>query len=717
MNLMGLTQEEYEMIVKQIGREPNETELTLYSVMWSEHCAYKYSKQLLKLLPTKGERVLQGPGENAGILDIGDGQAIVMKVESHNHPSAVMPYEGAATGVGGILRDIFAMGARPIAVLDSLRFGNPDDEKTLHLISNIIKGIGDYGNCVGIPTVGGETGFNDSFKGNPLVNAMCVGIIETKDIKKGAAKGSGNLIMLVGSTTGRDGMGGASFASEELDRENEEKRSAVQVPDPFMEKLLLEACLELLKHDAIVGMQDLGAAGIVSSSSEMAARGNSGMVLDLDNVPLREEGMTAAEILISESQERMLIVVEPEKRGEVESVFKKWGLVSSVIGRVTDDGMYVATHKGKTVVNLPAKSLADGAPRYYREVDRPSYADKIGDIEVKGAPDLKDACEKLLSCANIADKDWVYETYDHMVRTDTVIPPGGDAALLRVKGSKKGIALTIDCNSLMCYIDPKEGARRAVAEAARNLSCVGATPIGITDGLNFGNPEKDEAYWQFKEAVAGIVEACDILGIPVISGNVSFYNETEGVSVYPTPLIGMAGIIEDIEKRTNVSFKSEGDAILLLGGCEPELAGSEFMHSIMGIDGGRLYHMDLEKERITQQLLREFIEKGMINSAHDVSDGGLFVTIAEMALWGNKGAKVRLPEGDRVVQFFSEYPGRVVVTAKESMTERLIDMAKERGIEADTLGRVGGYSLEFEGLGLEFELDRLKQLKRGNPPC
>lgn len=717
MNLMGLTRKEYDLIVEQIGREPNETELALYSVMWSEHCAYKYSKKMLKLLPTKGERVIQGPGENAGILDIGDGQAIVMKVESHNHPSAVMPYEGAATGVGGILRDIFAMGARPIAVLDSLRFGYPDDEHTVRLISNIIKGIGDYGNCVGIPTVGGETSFNNSFKGNPLVNAMCVGIIDQKDIKKGAAKGRGNLVMLVGSTTGRDGIGGASFASEELERENEEKRSAVQVPDPFMEKLLLEACLELLKHDAIVGMQDMGAAGIVSSSSEMAARGNCGMILNLDRVPLREDGMSAAEILISESQERMLIIVEPEKRDIVEGIFAKWGLVSSVIGEVTDDGMYTVMYKGETVVSLPVKSLADGAPVYYREVKRPAYVDEVQNVEVAHTENIREVCEKVLSNLNISDKNWVYEQYDHMVRTDTVIPPGCDAALLRVKGSRKGIALSIDCNSLMCYIDPREGAKRAVAEAARNISCVGATPIGITDGLNFGNPEKDEAYWQFKEAIGGIVEACNILGIPVISGNVSFYNETEGVSVYPTPLIGMAGLIEDINKRMDAAFKDEGDIVVLLGRNEPELGGSEFMHSVMGIDGGALYPIDLRLEKRTQEFLRDLIACGIINAAHDVSDGGLFVTLVEMALLGNRGADIVLPEGDRVVQLFSEYPGRIVVTVKENMLCTLITMAEDREIETAVLGRVGGCALRFTGIDLAFSLERLRNLKRGNPPC
>ncbi|MDK2814798.1 MAG: phosphoribosylformylglycinamidine synthase subunit PurL, partial [Thermoanaerobacter sp.] len=565
---LGLTDEEYEKIISILGREPNITELGMYSVMWSEHCAYKNSKPLLKYLPTKGERVIQGPGENAGVLDIGDNLAVVMKIESHNHPSAIEPYQGAATGVGGIIRDIFTMGARPIALLDSLRFGIPDDKRTKYLIENVVAGIADYGNCIGIPTVGGDTYFEESYKGNPLVNAMCVGIVEKDKIKKGIAKGIGNPVMIVGATTGRDGIGGASFASQELSEESEEKRPSVQVGDPFMEKLLLEACLELFETDAVVAIQDMGAAGLTSSSCEMASRGGVGMELDLDKVPLREEGMTPYEIMLSESQERMLVVVEKGKEEDVQKVFKKWGLNAATIGKITDDGMIRVIKDGKVVAEVPAKSLTEDAPQYIREEKVPKWQKEVNKLdinEIKPPEDMNKALKDVISSLNVASKEWIYSQYDYMVRTDTVITPGMDAAVVRIKGTKKAVALTTDCNGRYCYLDPYIGSQIAVAEAARNLCMVGAKPIGVTDCLNFGNPEKKEIYWQLKNSIFGIAKTCETLQIPVVSGNVSLYNENEEGAIYPTPVIGMAGLIEDVSKICTMDFKKERDVIIILG--------------------------------------------------------------------------------------------------------------------------------------------------------
>ncbi|MGB9679088.1 MAG: phosphoribosylformylglycinamidine synthase subunit PurL [Thermoanaerobacteraceae bacterium] len=697
---LGLTDEEYQKILDILKREPNITELGMYSVMWSEHCSYKNSKPLLKYLPTKGERVLQGPGENAGILDIGDGLGVVMKIESHNHPSAIEPYQGAATGVGGIIRDIFTMGARPIALLDSLRFGIPNDKKTKYLIENIVAGIAGYGNCMGIPTVGGETYFDDSYKENPLVNAMCVGIVKNDKIKRGIAKGIGNPVMVVGSTTGRDGIGGASFASEELSEKSEEKRPSVQVGDPFMEKLLLEACLELFEKDAVVAIQDMGAAGLTSSSCEMASRGGVGMELDLDKVPLREEGMTPFEIMLSESQERMLVVVEKGREKEVEKVFEKWGLNAAIIGKVTDDGMLRLIKDNSIVAEVPAKSLTDDAPQYLRESEKPSWQDEINKLnidEILQNKDLNELFVQVLSSLNIASKEWIYSQYDYMVRTDTIAGPGIDAAVIRIKGTNKAIALTTDCNSRYCYLDPYKGSQIAVAEAARNLAVIGAKPIGITDCLNFGNPEKKEIYWQFKNSIFGITDACETLGIPVISGNVSFYNESEGKAIYPTPVIGMAGLIEDVSKIVTSGFKDEQDAIILIGENKKDLGGSEYLNVCYGIQKGNPPDIDLELEKQLQNLLFELIEEKLVKSSHDISEGGFAAALAESAIIGGKGVEIYLNSDLRSdVELFSETQGRVIISADKNNIDKIMEISKRYNIKSKEIGYVSGNAIKID---------------------
>ena len=586
---MGLTRAEYDKICGLLGREPNYLETGLFAVLWSEHCAYNHSKPLLKLFPTAGSRVLQGPGENAGIVDIGDGQGIVFKMESHNHPSAIEPYQGAATGVGGIVRDIFTMGARPIASLNSLRFGDLSDPRVRYLFSGVVAGIGDYGNCLGIPTVGGEVFFNPSFKDNPLVNAMCVGLVSHDQIRRGTAAGPGNYVLLVGARTGRDGIHGCTFASEELSEESEQRRPAVQVGDPFMEKLLIEACLEVIAAGLVVGIQDLGAAGLTSSSAEMAGRAGTGLDLDVALVPRREEGMTPYEVMLSESQERMLLVIEPEREQDVRRIVEKWGLEATVIGRVTGDGIYRIRDGARVEAEVPVRFLTDEAPVYYPEARQPAYYEEKRNWPVSAVPvpdDLNQVLRRLLAAPNIASKEWVYRQYDQTVMTNTVAPPGADAAVLRIKGTGKGIALTTDGNARYCYLDPYRGGLQAVAEAARNLSCVGAEPLGITDCLNFGNPEKPEIFWQFREAVRGMSEACRVLEIPVVSGNVSFYNETDGEAIYPTPVVGMVGLLPDIDRRCTSQFRQPGDVILLLGQFRPGLGASEYLSVIHGVEAG-----------------------------------------------------------------------------------------------------------------------------------
>ncbi|HCD09997.1 MAG TPA: phosphoribosylformylglycinamidine synthase subunit PurL [Thermoanaerobacter sp.] len=717
---LGLTDEEYEKIISILGREPNITELGMYSVMWSEHCAYKNSKPLLKYLPTKGERVIQGPGENAGILDIGDNLAVVMKIESHNHPSAIEPYQGAATGVGGIIRDIFTMGARPIALLDSLRFGIPEDKRTKYLIENVVAGIGDYGNCIGIPTVGGDTYFEESYKGNPLVNAMCVGIVEKDKIKKGIAKGIGNPVMIVGATTGRDGIGGASFASQELSEESEEKRPSVQVGDPFMEKLLLEACLELFETDAVVAIQDMGAAGLTSSSCEMASRGGVGMELDLDKVPLREKEMTPYEIMLSESQERMLVVVEKGKEKDVQKVFKKWGLNAATIGKITDDGMIRVIKEGKIVAEVPAKSLTEGAPQYVREEEVPKWQEDVNKLdinEVKPPEDMNKALKDVISSLNVASKEWIYSQYDYMVRTDTVITPGMDAAVVRIKGTKKAVALTTDCNGRYCYLDPYIGSQIAVAEAARNLCMVGAKPIGVTDCLNFGNPEKKEIYWQLKNSIFGIAKTCETLQIPVVSGNVSLYNENEEGAIYPTPVIGMAGLIEDVSKICTMDFKKERDVIIILGENKGEIGGSEYLKVCFGMVKGQPPQIDLEEEKRLQELVLKLIEEGLINSSHDISEGGFVVALVESAISGKKGAKISLQTSLREdVELFSESQSRALITVSPEKVEEVLKIAYEYQVPAQKVGVVEGKDIAIEVNGkriIDLPLEVLEESWRG----
>lgn len=677
----GLTQEEYRMISEDIlGRLPNYTETGLFSVMWSEHCSYKNSKPVLRKFPTEGPQVLQGPGEGAGIVDIGDDLAVVFKAESHNHPSAVEPYEGAATGVGGIIRDIFSMGARPIAVLDSLRFGELDNPRTKYLLEEVVAGISGYGNCIGIPTVGGEVAFDSCYEGNPLVNAMCVGIIAHKDIQKGQAKGVGNTIMYVGAKTGRDGIHGATFASEEFVEGEEQQRSAVQVGDPFMEKLLLEACLELIvdHSDILVGIQDMGAAGLVSSSAEMASKAGSGLRLTLDDVPQRETNMTPYEMMLSESQERMLICVKKGHEAEVEALFKKYDLEAVVIGEVTDDGNYRLFHHGQEVANLPVDALAEDAPTYYKEMAEPKR------IKVfKETPDFVPVIHSatsvfadLLQQPTIASKRSIFETYDSQVRTNTVVGPGSDAAVLRIKGTNKALAMTTDCNARYLYLDPEVGGQIAVAEAARNIVASGGCPLAITDCLNFGSPDKPEGFWELSTAADGISEACRVLETPVISGNVSLYNETDGQSVYPTPVIGMVGLIEDLAHITTQHFQAAGDVIYVLGETHADFNGSELQKLQTGKIAGRLMSFDLETEKMNQQLVTAAIQASLVQSAHDCAEGGLAIALAESAF--DKGFGLNVTVSLPAAQLFSETQSRFVLSVapdKQAAFEALVGAA------------------------------------------
>ncbi|MDI3481736.1 MAG: phosphoribosylformylglycinamidine synthase subunit PurL [Tepidanaerobacteraceae bacterium] len=714
---LGLADYEYDEIVKTLGRMPNHLELGMYSVMWSEHCSYKNSKPVLKRFPTSGPRVLQGPGENAGIVDIGDNLAVVMKIESHNHPSAVEPYQGAATGVGGIIRDIFTMGARPVALLDSLRFGNLDDPRVKYLFGGVVSGIADYGNCMGIPTVGGEVYFDDSYRDNPLVNAMCVGIIRRDRIVRGKAAGVGNSVMLVGSATGRDGMHGASFASEELSEDSVAKRPSVQVGDPFTEKLLLEACLELLKNEWVIGVQDLGAAGLTSASCETAARAGSGIELDVCLVPRREENMTPYEVMISESQERMLVIVEKGHEEEVKKIFEKWDLNAVKIGTVTADGMLRVKENGTIVAEVPAKSLADGAPSIKRESRKPSYLENI-DLDlssIKIPADLNSVLLKLMSLPNIASKAWVYQQYDYSVRTDTVVSPGSDAAVLRIKGTKKGIALTTDGNGYYCFLDPYEGGKQVVAEAARNLVVSGAKPLAITDCLNFGNPEKPEVYYQFEKCVNGMAEAASFLNTPVISGNVSFYNETKDRAIYPTPVVGMVGLLEDVEKRCTMEFKKDGDIVVLLGENTEELGGSLYLKEIIGVPGGRPPRVNLDMEKKVQDCCLKAIELGFVHSAHDVSEGGLAAAIAESCIAGNIGFSGEIETEVRPdAVLFGEAQARIILSLPEENLSLLQQIARELGVKITVLGFVkcGNFRLEVKSKGynvrkLDIPVDKL----------
>ncbi|MGM0727668.1 MAG: phosphoribosylformylglycinamidine synthase subunit PurL [Bacillota bacterium] len=717
---MGLSDEEFALIESIIGRLPNYTETGIFSVMWSEHCSYKNSKPVLSKFPTKGEHVLQGPGEGAGIVDIGDNQAVVFKIESHNHPSAIEPYQGAATGVGGIIRDVFSMGARPIAVLNSLRFGELTSPRVKYLFEEVVAGIAGYGNCIGIPTVGGEVHFDQSYEGNPLVNAMCVGLINHEDIKKGQAKGVGNTVMYVGAKTGRDGIHGATFASEEFSDESEEKRSAVQVGDPFMEKLLLEACLEVIKNDALVGIQDMGAAGLTSSSAEMASKAGSGIEMNLDLIPQRETGMSAYEMMLSESQERMLLVIEKGREQEIIDIFEKYDLEAVSVGHVTDDKMLRLLHQGEVVCELPVDALAEEAPVYHKPSSEPAYYREFLETKVE-APAITDAAEtlkQLLQQPTIASKEWVYDQYDYMVRTNTVVAPGSDAGVLRIRGTKKALAMTTDCNARYLYLDPEVGGKIAVAEAARNIVCSGARPLAVTDNLNFGNPEKPEIFWQIEKSADGISEACRTLSTPVIGGNVSLYNESNGTAIYPTPVIGMVGLVEDTAHITTQSFQQAGDVIFVIGETKEEFAGSELQKMTEGRIYGKAPDIDLDVELTRQEALLAAIQNGLVQSAHDVSEGGLGVALAESTFGTDGlGADIQIDLNSEA-SLFSETQSRFVVTVRPEHREAFAVAVKDAK-EVGTVTNDGVFTVKNqEGQQwIHAAVNELERAWKGAIPC
>ena len=730
----GLTPEEYEQVKRHLGREPSLTELGVFSVMWSEHCSYKSSRVHLKSFPTTGPRVIQGPGENAGVVDLGDGLAAAFKMESHNHPSYIEPYQGAATGVGGILRDVFTMGARPIASMNSLRFGDASHPKTAYLLEGVVAGIGGYGNCIGVPTVGGEVMFHPSYNGNCLVNAFTLGILPADKIFLGTAAGVGNPVMYIGAKTGRDGIHGATMASAEFDASTEEKRPTVQVGDPFMEKLLLEACLELFQTDAVVGIQDMGAAGFTSSSVEMAGRAGNGLDLFLDQVPLREEGMTPYEILLSESQERMLLVAAEGKEDVVRRICTKWDLDVAIVGRVTDSGRWRAHWHGKVVADIPVDPLTEGAPKYQRPMTPHPALPALHAFDPSALPEPKDlgaVLLHLLARPTIASKEWVYRQYDHMVRLVGAVRPGGDAAVVRLAvgnevHARKGLALSVGANGRWCFLDPHLGAMHAVAECARNIACVGGEPIAITDCLNFGNPEKPEIMWQFAECVRGIGDACRALGTPVVSGNVSLYNETEGQGILPTPTIGMVGLVEPVERSCTSAFKEAGDVVALVGTLQGEVGGSEYLSAEHGKEAGRPPALDLAKEKAVQETVRRAIKEGLLSSAHDCSDGGLAVALAECCMMHDApsgqrapwiGAAVRIPFPARKdFVLFGEDASRIVVSFPKEHLGRVTELAKQCGAPVIALGAVGGDRLEIQG-ALSVPVDELARAWRDGIPA
>ena len=701
----GLTPEEFARVCAILGRDPTFTELGIFSVMWSEHCSYKSSKIYLKELPTGGPRILQGPGENAGVVDVGHGLALVFKMESHNHPSFIEPYQGAATGVGGIIRDIFTMGARPMALMDSLRFGPPASGKNRYLMGGVVSGIAGYGNAVGVPTVGGELCVADCYSQNPLVNVLCVGVAPRDRIFLARAGGAGNPVFYVGARTGRDGIHGATMASEAFDETSAERRPTVQVGDPFKEKLLIEACLEVMATDALVGIQDMGAAGLTCSSCEMASRGGTGIELDLDRVPRRETGMTPYELMLSESQERMLMVVRRDRVETVRAVFAKWDLEAVEVGRVTDDGLLRVRDGGRVVAEIPAHALAEEGPVYHRPVARPAYLDAAWAFDPAAVPPPADpggALRRLLASPTVASKRSVWRQYDHMLFLNTLVLPGADAAVLRLKGTPLALAVSTDGNGRYVYLDPRQGARLAVAEAARNVSCAGATPLAVTNCLNFGSPERPDVMWQFAEVVRGMGEACRALGTPVTGGNVSFYNETSGQPIYPTPIIGMVGLLEDAGRAAGQGFRAEGDAILLLGEVGDELGASEYLAVVHGIVAGRPPRLDLDRERAVQASCRALIAEGIARSAHDASDGGLAVAVVECGLTasagpfrsgetpgGPLGADVTLPSAARPdALLFGESASRILVTVRPEDEARALGVARSHGAPCVPIGRV-----------------------------
>ncbi|MEG3090207.1 phosphoribosylformylglycinamidine synthase subunit PurL [Sphingomonas sp. PB1R3] len=716
----GLSEEEYQRVLTALGREPNMVELGIFSVMWSEHCSYKSSRIHLKKLPTEGPQVICGPGENAGVIDIGDGQAAIFKMESHNHPSYIEPYQGAATGVGGILRDVFTMGARPVANLNALRFGRPDHPKMRHLISGVVHGIGGYGNCVGVPTVGGEVNFHPAYDGNILVNAMTVGVADQDKIFYSAASGVGNPIVYVGSKTGRDGIHGATMASADFGEDADAKRPTVQVGDPFTEKLLIEACLELMASDAIVAIQDMGAAGLTSSSVEMASKGGVGIELIMDDVPQREEGMTPYEMMLSESQERMLMVLKPGREDFAEAIFRKWELDFAVIGHVTETGRMVLRHKGEIVCDIPLGPLADDAPLY----DRPHVPTEVpAAIASPGCQDPAVDLLKLMGSPDIASRRWIWEQYDHMVGGDTVQRPGGDAAVVRVHGTQKGLAMSTDCTPRYCYADPVTGGMQAVVETWRNITAVGAKPLAITNCLNFANPQRPEIMGQIVGCLEGMSLACRALDYPIVSGNVSLYNESKatggGSAILPTPAIGGVGLMVDWSKSATIAFKGTGDVIVLIGSPKGEIGQSLWLREVHGIEGrdaGPPPSIDLDAERRTGDLVRDAITAGHLTAVHDVSDGGIAVTLAEMALAGNIGALVQFPEtGEACRQLFAEDQGLYIATVEDTALMDFLANAHQAGVEVERIGRTAGARLIFEREDGDFvvPLDELRRAHEG----
>ncbi|HET7419121.1 MAG TPA: phosphoribosylformylglycinamidine synthase subunit PurL [Candidatus Dormibacteraeota bacterium] len=709
---VALTPDEYKAIVEQLKRAPNEVELGMLGVLWSEHCSYKSSKALLRRLPSTGAAVLQGPGENAGAVEIGEGWAVVFKIESHNHPSAIEPYQGAATGVGGIIRDVIAMGARPVALLDSLRFG-PLPESSRHF-EGVVAGIGGYGNCMGIPTVGGEVYFEDCYASNPLVNAMCVGLVRSDQLKRARAEGAGNRLLLVGADTGRDGIHGASFASLELDENSAERRPAVQVGNPFLEKCLLEACMDLTHTDAVVAIQDLGAAGLTSAVAECAGRvPGAGAVIDVARVPRRERGMTPYDVMLSESQERMLVVVQRGREREVESIFHAWDLTSAVIGEVTEDGQLTVVDGDEEVARLPVRLLTDGAPvrRLVAFAPEPPFG-----LDVDALPPVVDpgaTLLRLLSSPNLCSRRGVIRRYDHMVGDATVVPPGGDAAMLRVKGTRIGLAVTTDCNSRYCHLDPHLGAQLAVAEAARNIVATGAKPLAVTDCLNFANPDRPEVYWEMEETIAGLAYACRALDVPIVSGNVSLYNDSNGESaIYPTPVVGMVGLIDDYGKRLGAGFRQDGDFVLLIGSSHNDLGGSEYLKVEHGYVAGRPPVLDLQREQAVNRLILAAAQAGLLHSAHDCAEGGMLVALAESCLLGGLGVRCPAVRPEPPLRldaaFFGESPSRYIVSVPSRAMPEVQSLARRHHVEISLLGLAGGNVLEFEGQ-LKLSLAELRE--------
>tara|TARA_Y100001936_G_scaffold254020_1_gene323578 strand:- start:1576 stop:3780 length:2205 start_codon:yes stop_codon:yes gene_type:complete len=705
----GLKLDEFTKIVEGLGREPNLTELGIFSAMWNEHCSYKSSKFWLKKLPTTGDRVVQGPGENAGVIDIDDGDVAVFKMESHNHPSFIEPYQGAATGVGGILRDVFTMGARPVANLNALRFGDPSHPKTKHLLSGVVGGIGGYGNCIGIPTVGGEVNFHSSYNGNILVNAMTVGIAKKDKIFYSAAAGIGNPVVYVGSKTGRDGIHGATMASAEFDEDSEDKKPTVQVGDPFTEKLLLEACLELMKEEAIIAIQDMGAAGLTSSSIEMASKGNVGIEINLSKVPMRAKNMSAYELMLSESQERMLMVLDPTKEEMARKIFKKWDLEFEVIGKVTDTKKLVLTMNNKEEASIPINILVEDAPEYQREyvINEPSPLVELDHNELVDNNILEDLL-KMISHPNLCSRKWIWEQYDHMVMADTVVRPGSDAAVVRVHNTNKGIAISTDCSPTYCKHNSFEGGKHAVVETWRNIIASGALPIAITDCMNFGNPEKPEIMGQFVECIRGMGEACSKLNYPVISGNVSFYNETNGEGIYPTPAIGGVGLIKDLSNTMTISLKKEGSYICVIGISNNHLGNSQYLSIIKNKEIGSTPSIDLEEELKNGKFILNFIEQNKFEAVHDIGDGGLLVALAEMSIYGGKGVNLDINKSSLIEYLFGEDQSRYLVEISKDNFEEFMRKAEKNNVSVEKIGITQADQFEVKNIG-KIKVDDLIQ--------